>query len=57
MRTASIITIGAGAIVRSAGAGVPGIKVRAQHYDFIFFVGPGNFRDGVILRSSRPGSS
>ena len=33
----------AGAVVGGAGAGVPGIEMRAQHHDFIFlvFVVPG----------------
>ena len=38
-----------GAVVGGAGAGVPGVKVRAQHDDFIFLVGAGDFRDGVVL--------
>ena len=40
---------GAGAVVGGAGAGVPGVEVRAEHDDFIFLVGAGNFGDGVVL--------
>ena len=40
---------GAGAVVGGSGAGVPGVEVRAQHDDFIFLVGAGNFGDGVVL--------
>ncbi len=40
---------GSGAVVGGAGAGVPGIEVSAEHDDFIFLVGAGNFGDGVVL--------
>ncbi len=40
---------GAGAVVGGAGAGVPGIEVGAEHDDFIFLVGAGDFGDGVVL--------
>ena len=40
---------GACAVVGRARAGVPGIEVRAEHDDFIFLVGAGNFGDGVVL--------
>jgi hypothetical protein len=40
---------GSGAVVGGSGAGVPGIEMRAQHHDFIFLVGAGDFGDGVVL--------
>ena len=40
---------GSRAIVGGSRPGVPGIEVCAQHDDFIFLVGAGNFGDDVVL--------
>ena len=50
IRIASIMTTRAGAVVRGAGAGVPGIEVRAEHHDLALLVRAGDLRDRVVLR-------
>src|ERR1700722_4212293 len=40
-----------GAVIGGARTCVPGIEMRAQHYEFIFLVGARNFGNGVVLHS------
>ncbi len=40
---------GSRSVVGGAGTGVPRVEMGADHHDFVFLVGAGNFGDGVVL--------
>ena len=43
----------AGGVIGSARAGVPGVKVRAEHHELVFLVAAGNLGDRCRMRWDR----